>query len=165
MKGYLFIVSFFYCILISAQISAPAVVIAPPNPPAEALPYVIFEYDEAGNQIYRGLCTYCVDNDINNDPANQTVLTLAEQIESKIQTVPVPVQTNLTVMWDLSIKGYIAKIEMLPYNGFNILQNVSINSNSDNFYVFPMSSYPLGVYYLRFYLTDGSVYTRAVIKN
>ncbi|MDR2205688.1 MAG: hypothetical protein LBE36_05980 [Flavobacteriaceae bacterium] len=123
---------------------------------------VFFEYDEAGNQIYRGLCTTCKDSDSNNDVGNAT---LAEQIENKIQVAPVPVQTDLTVIWDLSIKNYITKIEMLPYNGFSILKSVNINSNSDNSYVFPMGSYPYGVYYLKFYLTDGSVYTRTIIKN
>ena len=66
---------------------------------------------------------------------------------------------------NVSIKDYIAKIDLLPYNSFNIVASVNVKSLTDNSYVFRMGSFPYGVYYIKFYLTDGSVYTRTITKN
>ena len=127
-------------------------------------PLVVFEYDDAGNQTYRGPqirrnCPTC------RDQIQQSSISLADQIANKIQAAPVPVKTDLTVIWDLSIKDYIVKIDLLPYNSFSIVASVNIRSLTDNSYVFGMGGFAYGVYYLKFYLSDGSVYTRTITKN
>lgn len=135
--------------------------VAIPQQPQSDPTVVIFTYDDAGNQVFRGptgpICVSC--------RGAESESSLADQMENKIQTAPVPVKTDLTVIWDLSIKDYISKIELLPYNAFNIMETVNVSSLTDNSYVFRMSNYSYGVYYLRFYLTDGSIYTRTVTKN
>ncbi|WP_294300138.1 hypothetical protein [uncultured Chryseobacterium sp.] len=68
-------------------------------------------------------------------------------------------------MWDHEVKDYITKIELLPYNSFKILSFVDVGTLNNTSYVFRMESYPYGVYYLKFYLSDGSIYTRTVTKN
>ncbi|WHF51959.1 hypothetical protein QGN23_01480 [Chryseobacterium gotjawalense] len=123
---------------------------------------VLFGYDESGNQIFRGpsgnVCNTC-------RPGEEINTTLANQVANKIQAVPVPVKTDLTVLWDLSIRDFIVSIDLLPYNAFNITESINIRSLATNSYIFRMSHLPYGVYYLKFNLSDGSVYTRTVTKN
>lgn len=123
---------------------------------------VIFNYDDAGNQIYRG--TISGTGRMANTMQKATP-TLADQVGNKIQAAPVPVKTVLNVIWEQDIKDYIVKIDLLPYNSFQVIETVDIKSKADNSYVFDMSSYPYGVYYLRFYLSDGSIYNRTITKN
>lgn len=140
---------------------AQKIIVGPPGP--SDLTIVIFSYDDAGNQVFRGptgiVCTSCKGSE------SESTASLADQVENKIKVAPVPVKTNLTVIWDLSIKDYITKIELLPYNAFNIMETVNVTSLTDNSYVFKMGNYSYGIYYLKFYLIDGSIYTRTVTKH
>ena len=121
---------------------------------------VIFNYDDAGNQIYRGTGTGRMAN-----TTESSTITLADQIANKIQAAPVPVKIVLNVIWEHDIKDYIVKIELLAYNSFQIMETVDVKSKMGNSYVFDMSKYPYGVYYLKFYLSDGNIYTRTITKN
>lgn len=128
---------------------------------------VIFEYDEAGNQIYRGLGSANKSASPNEEENTREIskTSLAETIGNKIKVAPVPVKTDLSVFWEEEIKDYIAKVDLLPYNAFNIIETVNISNLKTNSYIFRMSHLPYGVYYLRFYLNDGSIYTVTVTKN
>lgn len=124
---------------------------------------VIFNYDDSGNQIYRG--TSSSTGRIASSTESASTPTLADQIANKIQTAPVPVKTVLNVIWEQDIKDYILKIDLLAYNSFQIMETVNVKSKMGNSYVFDMSKYPYGVYYLKFYLSDGNIYTRTITKN
>ena len=124
---------------------------------------VIFNYDDAGNQIYRG--TTSGTGRMASSTESTSTPTLADQIANKIQSAPVPVKTSLNVIWEKDIKDYIIKIDLLAYNSFQIMETVDVKSKMGNSYVFNMSNYPYGVYYLRFYLSDGSIYNRTITKN
>lgn len=124
---------------------------------------VIFTYDDSGNQIYRG--TASGTGRMASSTESTSIPTLADQIANKIQTVPVPVKTVLNVIWEQDIKDYIVKIDLLAYNSFQIMETVDVKSKMGNSYVFNMNNYPYGVYYLRFYLSDGSIYNRTITKN
>lgn len=130
---------------------------------------VIFDYDEAGNQIYRGLQQNKSNNTQKSDTQKSEFfkkIAMADNIGKSIKTVPVPVKTDLTVIWNADVKDCIIRIELLPYNSFKILSYLDLNKSSSlTSYVFPMTQYPYGVYYLKFYLNDGSIYTRTVTKN
>ncbi len=124
---------------------------------------VIFTYDDSGNQIYRG--TASGTGRMASSTESTSIPTLADQIANKIQTAPVPVKTVLNVIWEQNIKDYILKIDLLAYNSFQIMETVDVKSKMGNSYVFDMSKYPYGVYYLKFYLSDGNIYTRTITKN
>ena len=124
---------------------------------------VIFNYDDSGNQIYRG--TSSSTGRMANSTESPSTPTLADQIANKIQAAPVPVKTSLNVIWEKDIKDYIVKIDLLAYNSFQIMETVDVKSKMGNSYVFNMNNYPYGVYYLRFYLSDGSIYNRTITKN
>ena len=124
---------------------------------------VIFNYDDAGNQIYRG--TASGTGRMASSTENTSTPTLVDQVANKIQTAPVPVKTVLNVIWEQDIKDYIVKIDLLAYNSFQIMETVDVKSKMGNSYVFNMNNYPYGVYYLRFYLSDGSIYNRTITKN
>ena len=157
MKKLLFSSAFLFFSFSSAQRHSINVT-QPPADPA----VVIFGYDEAGNQIYRGpnaiVCTSCKPSEIQSQ-------SLADQVANSIDAAPVPVREDLTVIWKEEIKDYIVSIDLLPYNAFRILKSVSMKSLDTNSYVFEMGHLPYGVYYLKFNLSDGSVYTRTVTKN
>ena len=124
---------------------------------------VIFNYDDAGNQIYRG--TASGTGRMPSSTENTSTPTLVDQVANKIQTAPIPVKTVLNVIWEQDIKDYIVKIDLLAYNSFQIMETVDVKSKMGNSYVFNMNNYPYGVYYLRFYLSDGSIYNRTITKN
>ena len=56
---------------------------------------VIFNYDDAGNQIYRGT-TSGTGRMVSNTESTSSP-TLADQVANKIQAAPVPVKTSLNV--------------------------------------------------------------------
>lgn len=154
---------FAFCCLHSlhyAQISQQQAIVIPP--PQSDPKIVLFNYDSAGNQIYRGpnelVCSTCKGDEITN-------LSLADQIGDKIQAAPVPVKTDLQIVWNATFNQFITQIELLPYNANIVLHRANISSYSGNSYILPMSTYAYGVYYLKFYFTDGSVYTRTITKN
>lgn len=124
---------------------------------------VVFTYDDSGNQIYRG--TTSGTGRMASSTEITSPSTLADQIANKIQTAPVPVKTVLNVIWEQDIKDYIVKIDLLAYNSFQIIETIDIKTKKDNSYKFNMSGQPYGVYYLRFHLSDGSIYNKAVTKN
>lgn len=161
MEKLLFFSAFLFFSLFSAQRAT--ISIAHPQVPPQSDPsLVIFGYDEAGNQIFRGptgiVCNTC-------RPSETSQHSLADQVANSINAAPVPVKEDLTVIWKEEIKDYIVSIDLLPYNAFRILKSVSIKSLDTNSYVFEMGHLPYGVYYLKFNLSDGSVYTRTVTKN
>lgn len=126
----------------------------------------IFEYDEAGNQIFRGLCNSCTKSSSKTFTLSEaTTQTISEKVANSIRVAPVPVKTDLTILWDASVKDYINRIELLAYNDVRILSLFDIKSASNNSCVFQMGSYSYGVYYLKFYLSDGSIYTKTITKN
>lgn len=122
---------------------------------------VTFSYDDAGNQVLRTSAS----GNRTSSSAEAPNTTLADQVGNKIQTAPVPVKTVLNVLWEQDIKDFIVKIEITAYNSFQIMDSVEIKNKSGNSYTFNMSNYPYGVYYVRFYLNDGSVYNRTITKN
>lgn len=128
---------------------------------------VVFLYDEAGNQIYRGTEPQNKkQNDVRSKKIDDNIKTsLANTIANKIKVAPVPVKTDLNVFWEREIADYIVKIDLLPYNAFNIIESINIKDQKVNSYVFRMNHLPYGVYYLKFYLNDNSVYTVTVTKN
>lgn len=121
---------------------------------------VIFDYDEAGNQIYRG------PTPPSGRMASNINSNLAEQIGNKIHVAPIPVKTALNIIMEKGVTDHIIKIELLPYNSFQIIESVDfLQSKKKNSYIFDMEKYPYGVYYLKFYLSDGSVYTKTITKT
>ncbi len=125
---------------------------------------VAFDYDEAGNQIYRGLLG-SKNRSTEDKPLEKTVIALSKSIANKIRVAPVPVKSDLNVFWYKDVANYIKKIDLLPYNSFNIIETVGVSNLNTNSYIFKMSHLTYGVYYLRFYLSDNSIYTVTVTKN
>ena len=134
------------------------------NYKTQTITKALFEYDEAGNQIYRGpdvSTKISKKNDLLEKIKQETKYNL---FADKIKIAPVPVKTDLNVFWEKEFSGYILSIDLLPYNSFKILEHIdvkNINTNSCQFY---MGNRPYGVYYLRFN-RDGAVYTVKITKN
>lgn len=119
--------------------------IAIAQPPQSDPTIIIFGYDEAGNQIFRGptgpVCNTC-------KSTSTTSTFLADQVADKIQAAPVPVKTDLNIIWDSSIKDYIVSIDLVAYNAFSITRSVDVKSLNTNSCIFTMGNLPYGVYYL-----------------
>ncbi|WP_392436807.1 T9SS type A sorting domain-containing protein [Cruoricaptor ignavus] len=133
---------------------------------------VVFEYDSAGNQIYRG--TETTTKTANQKPEVQRVQTVTmedinkqkeEQFWSGIRIYPVPVKDVLTIEWTDEVNDLIENVSLYEHNTIhwkfqqqnlpNLNKQVQIN----------MRSYYMGVYILHFQLKDGRVYSKNIIKN
>lgn len=127
---------------------------------AQTITKVLFEYDEAGNQIFRG-----PDSSGKITKQKETNEIKFKLIADKIKVASVPVITDLNIFWEKELSGYILSIDLLPYNAFKILEHIEVKNNSTNSCQFYMGNRPYGVYYLKFNLSDGAVYTVKVTKN
>ncbi len=118
---------------------------------------LIFQYDDAGNQILREY------QSATSKVAAET--TILQNIFSPQETriYPNPVEAELTISWEPSLIDYIAKIELIAYNGTYVENVPFVNTESKT--ILDMTHRPSGVYYIKIYCSDGRVLSHSLIKN
>lgn len=128
---------------------------------------MIFRYDQAGNQIYRGNESQSQHSIASNDEVFNRNLddNQADEFWNHIALYPVPVKDILTIKWDSEVNDLIDHVTLYEHNQLvnlftkknlpNINQQVEIN----------MSTYTLGVYILTFNLKDGRSISKNIIKE
>lgn len=132
---------------------------------AQQLPRkVVFEYDTAGNQVYRGI-------EIDMTP---TVLSQAEDEEtqsepkgigyedSKLKYYPNPVQNVLYVEWDKMYKE-VATISLYTAN-HQVLQQIG-NLSFENQTQLRFDQLPKGSYFMVVFYQDGTKENITIIKR
>ena len=125
---------------------------------------IIFRYDEAGNQIYRG-------NDIiaqgKTTPEETVVKSVPEEdpFWLGIQIYPVPVKDVLTISWNEENNDLIESVSLYQHTTMAFLFQQKNYANLNRQVQIGMSSYYMGVYVLSFQLKDGRVMTRNIIKE
>lgn len=126
---------------------------------------IIFEYDDAGNQIYRGKLRQTN----NRYTANSTDIGMsAEEIAfwKEIKIGPNPVSDILTIEFLGEIKENIQKISLYGHSSLGReLYTKDIFSVKGNRDEINMSSYLFGNYVLSFHLKDGKVYSKHILKR
>ncbi|WP_353117259.1 T9SS type A sorting domain-containing protein [Myroides odoratus] len=133
---------------------------------AQQLPdKVVFEYDNAGNQIYRGIVidmTPTIQSIANTEDDTQTKSDALGYDESKLKYYPNPVQNVLYVEWDRmhkevqSISLYTANHQVIKQIGNLVFEN----QTQLNFNQLPKGSYFMVVLY-----QDGTKENITIIKR
>jgi len=147
------------CSTIQAQMS-------PQTVPVQS---IIFQYDEAGNQIFRGY-------ECNNCPSGKQIPeTITENTEeynvidndtfwNEIRIYPVPVKDVLTIDWTDEADDLIEYVSIYEHNSINWkFQQQNFPSLNRRIEV-DMSGYYMGVYILTFQLKDGRTMSRNITK-
>lgn len=140
---------------------------------------LIFEYDEAGNQIFRGTINSLGNKTITSSSESQMQTTPAvslrntesshnmteEQFWSQIRIYPVPVKDILTIDWNDRLDDLIDSVSLYEQASVHWKfqrKNIPILNKQIEI---DMSQYYLGIYILQFTLKDGRVFSRNIIKQ
>ncbi|MBP7173953.1 MAG: hypothetical protein KBA33_07810 [Cloacibacterium sp.] len=135
---------------------------------------IIFEYDEAGNQIIRKTCTYCRGIISPPPPPQKDIEVPVEEKNSQsnedpfwkgVRIYPVPVKELLTIDWDTENDALIHSISLFENNRMAFLFEQNNSPNLNRQIQFNMSGYYMGVYVLTFSLKDGRKITKNIIKE
>ncbi|AZI39200.1 T9SS type A sorting domain-containing protein [Epilithonimonas vandammei] len=124
---------------------------------------IVFRYDEAGNQIYRGTDLIIVEPAITE--SKSTSLKTEDPFWLGIQIYPVPVKDVLTISWNEENNDLIESISLYQHTTMAFLFQQKNYANLNRQVQIGMSSYYMGVYVLSFQLKDGRVMTRNIIKE
>lgn len=150
-KNYLLtIIGFFICNLLVAQ----------------QLPdKIIFDYDTAGNQIFRGIVIEMQDTSIQSinsiEGESETQQSFGYE-ETKLRYYPNPVKTQLQVEWNKTFKA--VDYMMLHTSSFQKLAEIR-NLSQDEHTSITFDHLPTGSYYLSVYYMDGTKETVTILKR
>lgn len=128
---------------------------------------VVFNYDNAGNQISRLLS-----NNYSNQSSSSIISTLSKQNNKteeelfweKVQIYPVPVKNILTITWNTDISNLVSNINLYEHNTLSNLFSLNTNHLNNRIEI-NMTGYNIGVYIISFTLKNGKIYTHNIIKE
>lgn len=120
---------------------------------------LVFNYDNAGNQVLRTFCINCVSKN-----SNDTKESIPEDVQSldDISYFPNPVLQELNLSWELKEEKRVAEIQLFSLSGAQ-LKNLSVGNN--NQVVIAFDSYPSGVYMVYIVYNTGEQKTIKIIKK
>lgn len=136
---------------------------------ANAQTKILFEYDEAGNQIFRGLEEQSNSSSTNND-VNQIIPNSNHSEEElaffrKVQVSPNPTPDILHVDIDSQeTQNSIDHILLVDMRGLT-LRRIEINNSLPLRFPIDLRHYPYGVYVLYFHMKDVKVFSKSIIKQ
>lgn len=130
---------------------------------------IVFRYDEAGNQIFRGVDIRRLAEEQQGDYLTTWRSSSAEQTDeskfwSMVQVYPVPVKDELTIGWSDEADEMIDHVTLYQHN---TVANVFTKKNLPNLnrkVQVNMNGMYMGVYILSFQLKDGRKMSRNIIK-
>lgn len=157
------IIAFFFCNFYSGQII----------PPTTSIYTVYFDFDEAGNQVFRGdgMLSKMANNNSENlerelqpDPRVATASIDESDFWKNIRVYPVPVKDDLTIDWNDSVNDLIIEIGLYEQSTVHwVFQSKKISSLNKTVKI-NMSKKYMGVYILTFTLKDGRRISRNITK-
>lgn len=132
---------------------------------ANAQSKIIFEYDEAGNQIFRGVDDSNADNDSNQENIDSTYNEEELAFFRKVRVSPNPTPDILYVDIDSEeTKNSIDYILLVDMRGMT-LQRIEIKKYLPLRFPVDLRHYPYGVYILYFHMKDVKVFSKSIIKQ
>lgn len=128
---------------------------------------VVFNYDNAGNQISRLLS-----DNYSNQSSSSIISTILKQNNKteeelfweKVQIYPVPVKNILTITWNTDISNLVSNINLYEHNTLSNLFSLNTNHLNNRIEI-NMTGYNIGVYIISFTLKNGKIYTHNIIKE
>lgn len=154
MKNLLFFIALFFANLAFSQI-----IIQPQ-------PMLNFEFDEAGNQIYRGNGSLSKSNlsspeNLEDSNLNSAYIISEKEFWNNIRIYPVPVKDILTIDWTEKVDDLISNVGLFQQSTVHWVFQGEIIPSLHRKLQINMSKQYMGVYILIFTLKDG----RRVSKN
>ncbi|RMZ60054.1 hypothetical protein D1632_10725 [Chryseobacterium nematophagum] len=128
---------------------------------------VLFKYDEAGNQLYRGPNTAAkttskAELQTHSEPQ---ITTDEKAFWKQIRLHPVPVNDVLTIDWTEEVNGLIESVSLFEHNTVHWkFQQQNIPDLNRQLKI-NMSGYQWGIYVLHFTLKDGRKFSRNITKR
>lgn len=143
-------------------------IIPPPTYP------IYFQYDESGNQVFRGdgmLSRSAVADSSQNtetvvqtSPENSSSAMEEKDFWNNIRIYPVPVKDYLTIEWNDSVKDLISEVGLYEQNTVHwVFQSKKIPT-LDKTIKINMTKQYMGVYILTFTLKDGRRFSKNITK-
>jgi hypothetical protein len=130
---------------------------------------VVFHYDEAGNQVYRGPFSSedKTKNNAKEEPENSPQLSLMSAEEAafwkEVKMAPVPVKDILTIIVSEEIRKNLQEISVYNMLG-NMLYTKKRASDSSRTEI-SMGHYIEGAYVVKFILKGGKIYSQTILKH
>ncbi|WP_395057921.1 T9SS type A sorting domain-containing protein [Flavobacterium sp.] len=128
---------------------------------------ISFDYDEAGNQIQRWLCSNCHDKNSGETP--KEIADLKQEDLQKffptdvISYYPNPVKEQLYLKWELVNDNKVTSIQLYSLSG-QLVKSYTKLENTDN-YAMTFGAYPNGIYTLLLVYTNGEKKSIKIIKE
>ncbi|MDL2141711.1 T9SS type A sorting domain-containing protein [Flavobacterium tructae] len=129
---------------------------------------VVFEYDNAGNQIKRYLCLNCPSTTGKNDAPKEIEELTQEDLlqfsqEDLISYYPNPVKEELFLNWKFTNDKFVNNIQVFSITG-QLLKAypTTLKNNSQNI---SFQNYPAGIYAVLLYYSDGDKKSIKIIKK
>lgn len=130
-------------------------------------PKIRFEYDEAGNQVLRTWCISCLSK--NSTTQTKEISKLDNDDLYKffpndiISYYPNPVKEELFVKWELINENKVLKLDIINLNG-QVVKTIDKLENL-NYENISFLEYPIGIYFLNLYYTNGEQKSIKIIKK
>ncbi len=138
------------------------------SPMAVPKPAIVFNYDEAGNQIYRGYNGISVLGEqvkAQEEPVGQqSAVPEQDPFWLGVQIYPVPVQSVLTISWNEENDAVIDHVSLYQHSTLAHLFQKKNLPNLNREVQIDMTHYYMGVYVLTFQLKDGRTLSRNITK-
>ena len=155
----------FFCLLIGflgkTQVKPMAI---PADPGLQA---IVFKYDDAGNQIYRGYAVSGKQAQEPEDPMMNIELVPIQNDQEfwdQLQIYPVPVKNILTIVWSDKVDNLINEVSIYEQNSAHWKFQQKNLPNLNKQVQIDMTLYYMGVYVLTFQLKDGRTVSKNITK-
>ncbi len=127
---------------------------------------IVFSYDDAGNQVYRGIDSGNQQvKSVQEEPQQeQNTMTDEERFWLGIQIYPVPVKDVLTISWNEENDALIDHVSLYQHTTLAHLFQKRNTANLNKQIQIEMLSYYMGVYVLTFQLKNGKTMSRNITK-
>ena len=132
---------------------------------------LIFSYDAASNQVERKYCKNgnCGTNKsankkkiVNQEGEIEETITDNEEFDNSIAIFPNPTKGLLTIKWNQNYSNAINDITFIDLT--SKIYHIAYQSGSHEAKI-DLSSWPIGLYIVRFFLKDGTTVTKKIIKK
>lgn len=130
---------------------------------------VVFRYDEAGNQVYRGPFSSedKTKNNTKEEPENTSQLSLMSAEEAafwkEVKMAPVPVKDILTIIVSEEIRKNLQEISV--YNMLGNMLYIKKKASDSHRTEISMGHYIEGAYVVKFHLNGGKIYSQTILKH